>query len=203
MVQFEVAEDGYLREQSVSALAQWYAEQCPDTEAFAFEVHLMVMRAYAALKLDSRFERRGRLTRARYNILRLLAQTDGNRLPMTDLVQALGVSPTNITRLVDGLVKDHHVRRIADKEDKRKFWVELMPAGLAAFEEAVPVVGRHVKSVWGGFTEREVRTLVHLLAKLRLNVFTAGATRGLTGPRAADAASLLGAPAALVAGAAG
>jgi DNA-binding MarR family transcriptional regulator len=203
MVQFEVAEDGYLRERSVSALARWYADYCPDTNPLAFEAHFMVMRAYTSLRPDTPFGPQGGLTRARYNVLRLLAQAPNNRLPMTDLVQVMGVSPTNITKLVDGLARDDYVWRIPDKEDKRKFWVELTPAGMAAFEEVVPNVGRHVREIWEGFTEKETRALVHLLAKLRLNLFTAGVSGRLTGRHAADSAIVPESGHGLVAGAPG
>jgi DNA-binding MarR family transcriptional regulator len=125
-----------------------------------------------SLKLDSPFELRGGLTRARYNVLRLLAQSPDERLLMTDIVIGMNVSPTNITKLVDVLAKDGYVVRVPDRVDKRKFWVELLPAGRGIFEEMIPEVGDHVQAFWTGITEKEMRTLIHLLARLRMNILT-------------------------------
>jgi DNA-binding MarR family transcriptional regulator len=191
MVQFDVADEGYLRETAVADLAAWYKTRRPSTDEFALQAHFMVMRAYSTLNLNSPFDLRGGLTRARYNVLRLLAQSPEQRLPMTEMVQGLSVSPTNITKLVDGLVKDKFVRRVSDRDDKRKFWVELMPEGLAAFEVAMPEVADHVQSLWQGLSRSELRLLIHLLAKFRLNKFTSGATGEISGPSEADVANIL------------
>lgn len=172
MSQFEVREDGLLSEKPVIELADWYSRHCPGTEPLAFEAQFMLMRAYMSLKLDSPFELRGGLTRARYNVLRMLAQTEEGRLLMTDIVQGMNVSPTNITKLVDVLVKDEYVRRVPDPADKRKFWVELLPEGRRIFEETIPDVGDHVRAFWTGISELEMRTLIHLLSRLRMNVMT-------------------------------
>jgi DNA-binding MarR family transcriptional regulator len=173
MSQFEVREDGLLSERPVTDLAEWYKKYCPDTDLLAFEAQFMLMRSYMSLKLDSPFELRGGLTRARYNVLRMLAQAPDERLLMTDLVKGMNVSPTNITKLVDVLAKDNYVSRMPDPQDKRKFWVELMPAGARIFEETIPDVGGHVSDLWAGISDQEKRLLIHLLARLRVNILTA------------------------------
>jgi DNA-binding MarR family transcriptional regulator len=172
MSQFEVREDGLLSERPVSELAEWYKRYCSDTDLLALEAQFMLMRSYVSLKLDSPFELRGGLTRARYNVLRMLAQAKDERLLMTDIVTGMNVSPTNITKLVDVLAKDDYVRRVADPQDKRKFWVELMPAGARIFEETIPEVGDHVRELWAGISDQEKRLLIHLLARLRVNILT-------------------------------
>ena len=175
MNQFEVGEDGLLSETPITDLAAWYREHCPNTPERTFEAQFMLMRTYMSLKLDSPFELRGGITRARYNLLRILAQAPQERLQMTDIVTGMNVSPTNITKLVDVLVQDNYVRRVPDPLDKRKFWVELMPEGRHIFEEIVPDVGDHVRAFWSGISEREMRILVHLLARIRLNAMTSDA----------------------------
>ncbi len=165
MNQFEVGGDGLLSEKPITELAAWYNEQCPDTPSLAFEAQFMIMRTYMSLK-------RGGITRARYNVLRFLAQTPDDRLLMTDLVTGMNVSPTNITKLVDVLVEDDCVCRVPDPQDKRKFWVKLLPRGRQLFEEIIPDVGDHVGAFWEGISEKELRTLVHLLSRVRLNAMT-------------------------------
>jgi DNA-binding MarR family transcriptional regulator len=131
-----------------------------------------VVRAYAALKIDAPFESRGGLTKARYNVLRLLYQSDNGRLPMSDIVQGMQVSPTNITKLVDGLEVDGFARRVDDPEDKRRLHVELLPKGRKVLEETFPLVGQHVNGLWQSMTDEEKKTIIHLLSKLRLHILT-------------------------------
>ncbi|HEY7465920.1 MAG TPA: MarR family transcriptional regulator [Dehalococcoidia bacterium] len=173
--QFEVCNDGLLSELPVKELCEWYRKYCPQTDQLAFEAQFMLMRTYMSLKLDSPFELRRGLTRARYNVLRLLAQAKNERLLMTDIVQAMNVSPTNITKLVDLLVNDNYVRRVPDPQDKRKYWIELMPSGSQIFEETIPAVGDHVRLIWDGITEQEKRLLIHLLVRVRQNILSSAA----------------------------
>ncbi len=172
MPRFLVGEDGMLSEVEASEQAQWYVRQAPEMEPLAFEAHLMIMRAYNALKTDMPFQRRKGLTKARYNVLRLLYQRQDTRMPMGDIIQGMNVSPTNITKLVDGLEKDSLVKRAFDGADKRKIWVELTPAGSDVVHETFPDVVRHVDSLWQGLNPEERRVLIHLLAKLRFTILT-------------------------------
>ncbi|HWO72984.1 MAG TPA: MarR family transcriptional regulator [Dehalococcoidia bacterium] len=161
--------DGRLAEQPVRELATWYNKRCPGTPALTFETHLMILRAYVTLVTDSPLETIAGLSRARYNILRMLYQQDNRRLYMSDFAHRLQVSPTNITKLVDGLVADGLVARGGDPVDKRKRWAELTPKGVEMVEKALPAVAEHVNSLLSCLTEEEKQVLVHLLAKLRLN----------------------------------
>lgn len=175
-----------MSEPAATEQADWYVSQCPELDALDFEAHIMVMRAYAALKTDAPFEQRGGLTKARYNVLRLLYGAEGNRKLMTDIVVGMNVSPTNITKLVDGLERDGYVRRAGSLKDKRKVWVELLPAGSDVVEETLPDVVRHVSSLWQGLSREDKRVLVHLLAKLRLDILTHSAGEQVEGVSAQE-----------------
>lgn len=170
--QFVVGEGGLLTETAACEQAGWYAARCPELDPLDFEAHIMLMRAYSALRTDTPFDRRGGLTKARYNVLLMLHGEPDKRKLMTDIVQAMSVSPTNITKLVDGLERDGYVRRAGNPHDKRKVWVELLPSGTDVVEETLPEVVRHVSSMWHGLTPEEKKVLVHLLTKLRLEILT-------------------------------
>ncbi len=170
--QFVVGENGLLTEAAASEQANWYVAQFPESDPVDFEAHLMVVRAYDALKTDAPFERKGGVTKARYNVLRMLYVASQTRVLMTDIVQSMHVSPTNITKLVDGLERDEYVRRVGNLNDKRKVWVELLPSGAQIVEETMPEVARHVSLLWQGLSHEEKRVLVHLLSKLRLDILT-------------------------------
>src|SRR5690606_21610297 len=100
--QFIVGDTGLLSETAACEQARWYAARCPELDPLDFEAHYMLTRAYSALRNDTPFERRSGLTKARYDVLRMLHSDPDNRKLMTDIVQAMNVSPTNITKLVDG-----------------------------------------------------------------------------------------------------
>lgn len=172
MSQFVVGEDGFVTEAAAAELAQWYASRSTDVVPVDFEAHIMLVRAYGALKVDAPFVRKKGLTKPRYHVLRLLHTSQEKRLLMSDIVHAMNVSPTNVTKLVDGLEKDGYVRRLNNPRDKRKVWVELMPDGRDAVEEAIPGVMEHITTLWATLNADEKKVLIHLLSKLRFGILT-------------------------------
>lgn len=165
-------EDGWMSDSAVHDLATWYNEHCPDTSLLTFEAHLMVLKVYAALIPGSPLDTSAGLSRARFNVLRLLYRAPNHRLLMGDFAEEMNVSPTNITKLMDTLAADGLVVRVSHEVDKRKTWAELTPAGKEMVDRALPNVGEHVQGLWAGLTEDEKRALVHLLAKTRLHAMT-------------------------------
>jgi DNA-binding MarR family transcriptional regulator len=83
-----------------------------------------------------------------------------------------------VTRLVDTLADDGYVERTGHDTDKRKTWATLTEAGVALFEAEWPLMAALVQDLWQGFRETEKRLLVHLLAKLRLNLLSLEALEG-------------------------
>jgi DNA-binding MarR family transcriptional regulator len=164
-------EEGWVVESSVHELADWYNQHCPETSATTFEAHLMVLRAYVTLLSDSPLDTAAGLSRARYNILRLLYQAPEKRLLMGDFADGMNVSPTNISKLVDTLVAEGFVVRVQHDVDKRKTWAQLTPDGEELVQASLPAVSRHVADLWAGLDEEEQRVLAHLLAKLRMSAF--------------------------------
>jgi DNA-binding MarR family transcriptional regulator len=161
-----VKPDGLLTERSVHDLAAWYSGDGTDQESF--EAHLMMLRAYGALVTPGLRGRRTPLSIERYSLLRLLHREPGRRLSMGDIGRALDVSPTSITKLVNGLVAMDLVRRVPDARDRRRTWIEITERGSRLVEESLPEVRRFTRSRWQGLTADEKRMLIHLLAKLLL-----------------------------------
>jgi DNA-binding MarR family transcriptional regulator len=120
----------------------------------------------------SRRVKPSQLSLGRYNVLRLLYLAEERRLLMSELSEALEVSPTVITRLVDTLAEGGHVERTGHNTDKRKTWATMTDAGVALFESEWPPMAAMVQDLWQGFRDTEKRMLVHLLAKLRLNLLS-------------------------------
>jgi DNA-binding MarR family transcriptional regulator len=175
--EFSVDSEGWLSECSVQELANWYHSHVGRVSELTFEAHLMVMRVAASLTPGSPLDPSVGLSRARYNILRLLYQAKNRRLLMGDFAEWMNVSPTNITKLIDTLVADGLVQRVTHEIDKRKTWAELTDAGAEMVERAIPDVGAHVESLWDGLEDEEKKVLVHLLAKMHMNLLQADRDR--------------------------
>jgi DNA-binding MarR family transcriptional regulator len=166
-------DDGWMTELSIHDLAAWYHENCPETTEKTFEAHLMLMKTYAILIPGSPLDPSVGLSRARYNVLRLLYRAPDRRMLMGDFAEEMNVSPTNVTKLMDTLVADGLVTRATHEVDKRKTWAELTAAGAELVERSLPEIAGHVGGLWEGLDEDEKRVLIHLLAKMRVHAVTA------------------------------
>jgi DNA-binding MarR family transcriptional regulator len=169
MTGFHIDGNGLMVEEPVHDLANWYGKFPAAKDSLNYEAHVMLLRSFMSL---TALTSGSGLSRARYNVLRILYQDPHHRLQMTDIGTGLGVSPTNVTKMVDGLERDGLVRRVRHDDDKRKTWTELTPEGEKTFEAALPRVLEFTDSVWGELTEDEKRSLVHVLSKLRMVLMT-------------------------------
>lgn len=131
--------------------------------------------AAALLTEDTRVSmaRRG-LTAARANVLWWLS--DGPRT-QRDLAEGLGVTPRNITGLVDALVVGGFVTREAHPEDRRAHLVSLSPTGQDAVTWMVEGEQLAVDLVYGGIPATAlaayVETMEDVLVALRAHAIRA------------------------------
>ncbi len=94
--------------------------------------------------LDADLQQRHQLSLGDYQVLVYLSEAPGHRLRMCDLARRLHLSPSGLTRRLDGLVRQGHVVREPSTEDRRVLLAVLTPRGRAALEAAAP---HHVDSV--------------------------------------------------------
>lgn len=164
-----------LAEKSVHEAAERIAERGKDLDPLSHEAHTLLVKAYMSLTATARRNNPSSLSLGRYNVVRLLYASENHRLLMSELGDALEVSPTVVTRLVDSLVAEGLVARVDHPDDKRKTWATLTPAGQELFEAEMPLMAQEIERLWTGMTAKEKRLLVHLLSRLRLNLLTNGA----------------------------
>jgi len=84
------------------------------------------------------------LTLGDYQVFVYLSEAPGRSMRMCDLADLLQLSPSGLTRRLDGLVKAGFVTREPSTDDRRVMLASLAPNGLAALEAAAP---DHVASV--------------------------------------------------------
>lgn len=84
------------------------------------------------------------LTLGDYQVLVYLSESDGRTMRMCDLAAALRLSPSGLTRRLDGLVKSGLVARNPSDADRRVMMATLTPLGWKRLQKAAP---DHVENV--------------------------------------------------------
>jgi DNA-binding MarR family transcriptional regulator len=84
------------------------------------------------------------LTVGDYQVLVYLSEAPDHQMRMSDLADRLQLTPSGLTRRLDGLVQHKWVERVPSVLDRRVTMAQLTAAGFATLEAAAPV---HVESV--------------------------------------------------------
>jgi DNA-binding MarR family transcriptional regulator len=124
--------------------------------------HASIVRA-----LDSELAAEHGLTTRDYEVLLYLAQAEGRHLPMSALAERTMLTRSGITRLVDGLVAQRLIERVACRNDARVSYAQLTDSGYAKLRLAGC---SHVSSINRLFVEHfspeELGRLAELLSRL-------------------------------------
>jgi DNA-binding MarR family transcriptional regulator len=108
------------------------------------------------------------LTTGDYQVLVYLSEAEGHAVRMCDLAGSLQLSPSGLTRRLDGLVKAGWVERRGSDIDRRVMLAVLTPAGFEKLVDAAPV---HVESVRRRMidllSEDELRALADVFTKIK------------------------------------
>lgn len=108
------------------------------------------------------------LTGGDYEVLVHLSEAEGRRMRMCDLAARLRLSPSGLTRRLDGLVRHGLVAREPSPDDRRVMLAALTDVGYDLLVEAAP---HHVESVRRHFvdvlTRAEIRALASAFVKIR------------------------------------
>jgi DNA-binding MarR family transcriptional regulator len=122
-------------------------------------------------RLDAELQATEGMALADYGVLVNLAEADDGRMRMTDLADRLLLSPSGLTRRLDGLVSAGLVERVRCPTDRRGAFAVLTPAGRKRLQRAAP---GHVDQVRQHFISRLSRKQLAALAEA-LEVIAEGA----------------------------
>jgi DNA-binding MarR family transcriptional regulator len=110
------------------------------------------------------------LTLNDYEVLLHLSHAEGGRLRRVDLSERVLLTPSGITRLLEGLERSGYVERASCESDARVTYAQLTEDGEAKLREAAET---HVAGIRGFFRDRyskdELRALGALLERLPLD----------------------------------
>ncbi len=101
-------------------------------------VFAALVRAHAAAtrRLSAQLSTDHGLTLSDYEVLLRLARAPDRRMRRVDIAQAVGLTPSGITRLLDGLEQSGFVERAACASDRRVVYAVLTDLGLEKLREA-------------------------------------------------------------------
>ena len=109
----------------------------------------------------------GELPLSSYDVLLALVEAPSRRLRMHELAQAVVLSRSGLTRLVDRLEQDDLLRRDRSGSDRRATYAVLTLKGLRAFRRAWPIYQRGiVKHFVEYLSEEELRVLTGALERV-------------------------------------
>jgi DNA-binding MarR family transcriptional regulator len=149
------------------------AEQAPrwltQPEMRAWKALIQVTTGVMAT-LDGELRAEHGLSLGDYEVLVHISEAPENSIRMTDLAESLNLSPSGITRRIDGLVRDGYVERKRCPSDRRGSNAVLTEKGLLRLREAAPT---HVRGVRSHFidqlTERQLANLASALSAVEID----------------------------------
>jgi DNA-binding MarR family transcriptional regulator len=105
---------------------------------------MVAVHARLISRLDGELQAEHGISLRDYEVLVQLSEADGSALRMTELAERLFVSPSGLTRRLDGMVRAGLVKRQACVNDRRGTLAVLSDAGWSVLENAAPT---HVAAV--------------------------------------------------------
>jgi DNA-binding MarR family transcriptional regulator len=140
------------------------ARETPEVQAWA-----QLLRAHSALtrRFSTELLTMHGLTLNGYEVMLHLAHAPDRRLRRVDLAESVLLTPSGITRLLEGLERAGYVSRADSDQDARVTYAVLTDEGYEKLRNAAP---SHVKSIRDLFAEHfssdELEALTELLGRL-------------------------------------
>lgn len=120
--------------------------------------------------LDNELQAAHNLSLGDYEVLVILSEAPDHAMRMSDLASKLRLSPSGITRRIDGLVRGGLVERQQCPSDRRGSFGVLTDAGMKVLEQAAPT---HVEGVRRHFidklSDRQLANLAGALAHIEVD----------------------------------
>lgn len=146
--------------------SQVLSEQLYSTSVQAF-IRLLQGHAATTRELSADLVRDHGLTINDYEALLRLARADDRRLKRVELAESLVLTPSGVTRLLDGLERAGYVEKGSCDSDARITYAVLTDPGLDKLREASTSHVAQIRAFFEGrFNDDELATLADLLGRL-------------------------------------
>lgn len=149
------------------------AERYPEMDADASEVYLHLMRLGSEMgtRISDYLGGHG-LSPGRMSILMMLNSCPEEARNPGELAERCGVTPATVSRLIDNLVKDGHIERIPDPENRRVSPVRLTAEGKACLEGLLPGYFSQIAQNFGPLSAAERTSFLSVMQKLQNHLNT-------------------------------
>jgi DNA-binding MarR family transcriptional regulator len=137
-----------------------------DHRALRIWLRLLTCTQLIETRVRSRLRSRFGTTLPRFDLMAQL-ERHPEGLKMNELSRLLMVTGGNITAIVDQLVKEGQVERLAEPTDRRAFRVRLTRTGERAFAEMAREHEAWIIETLAGLTRRDQDALLALLARMK------------------------------------
>jgi DNA-binding MarR family transcriptional regulator len=124
-------------------------------------------------ELRRRLDREFGVTMPKFDVMAALVRGESG-MTMTEVSRQLMVSNGNVTGIVDRLVAEDLVARVANEVDRRATFVRLTRKGMSLFEAMAVAHERWVDEILAGFGDERSETMLGLLDALREQTRTGG-----------------------------
>jgi DNA-binding MarR family transcriptional regulator len=139
-------------------------EESVEVQAF---IHFIRAHASVVRGLDRELVADHGLTINDYEVLLRLARAPDRMMRRVDLAQQVLLTPSGITRLLDGLQRSGYVEKAACDSDARVVYAKLTDAGRKKLRTATDDHVASIRELFGDrFSHEELRTLCDFLERL-------------------------------------
>ncbi|HSH10067.1 MAG TPA: MarR family transcriptional regulator [Oceanipulchritudo sp.] len=150
------------------ACLEQMAARYPEMDPGSTEVHLHFLRLGA--KVGGRiadYLSKHALSSGRLSILMMLNACPEEARTPGELADRCGVTAATMSRLVEGLIKEGHLERVPDPENRRVSPVRMTAAGRAHLEQLLPGYFLAVADIFSPLSSVERQDFLTLLNKLQ------------------------------------
>jgi len=153
-----------------------YSRRYPNVDPDALEAYFNLLRvASDVLEGLERYYSKHGTSQGRFTVLALLNREPDKPLCPADLAERSGVTRATMTGLLQGLEHEGLIKRTASSEDRRMSYVALTSKGRKYLDSVLPDLFRRLGELMEGVTDKEGRSLVKLLEKVRERIPALGA----------------------------
>ena len=160
-----MSDDPRLAFDPIDRAAELWGQHFGNAGAMQLVTSVMRVQQLLLARIDQALKPYG-ITFARYEVLVLLTFSRAGSLPLSKIGERLMVHPTSVTNAIDRLEAQGLVRRVADREDRRRTLAELTAEGkdvVAAATQALLDIDFAVS----GLDEQEQMEAYRLLRSMR------------------------------------
>ncbi|KDM93404.1 MarR family winged helix-turn-helix transcriptional regulator [Photobacterium galatheae] len=124
-------------------------------------IHTQMMKS-----IDRKLSAHG-ISVSEFFVLHQLSETSGQSMSRVALAEAVGLTASGVTRLLNPMEKNHLVEKEKNSRDARVSLVKLTPTGQEIYQDALVSFNHGAESMAEGMTVTQLNQLMGLLSKLK------------------------------------